>query len=246
MVTLSGTALLAPGAAFTLQSLSARPVTRAEADAAQAAHKHAVDDDVAKARSAPGLQTRDNGRGRVRGQILEIVKRLRILKQMYANDPKGMAKALAGVFRELRAAIKEYKKLLKDELGMSADAAATVVPPEGAAPAAAEADVPKDDSAKPDPGIVTYDEINAGLKKSLGNEGLDFLKEVQAMVHEIDEKFLTPTRIQMLGRKRDKDTDDAFEDVDKEMKDLKQDIRDLQGDIHNAAPEAGMTLSKVA
>ena len=44
-----------------------------------------------------------------RAKLQQLVEFLKIIKKLYANDPKAMAKALAGVFKQLRQAVDDYK-----------------------------------------------------------------------------------------------------------------------------------------
>ncbi|WP_419254418.1 hypothetical protein ACN2C6_03035 [Caulobacter sp. ErkDOM-YI] len=55
-----------------------------------------------------------DAKGRARARLQQVVDRLQLLKKIYANDPKAMAKALAAAAKELKAAVKDYGKAAKE------------------------------------------------------------------------------------------------------------------------------------
>lgn len=55
-----------------------------------------------------------DAKGRARARLQQVVDRLKLLKKIYANDPKAMAKALAAAAKELKTAVKDYGKAAKE------------------------------------------------------------------------------------------------------------------------------------
>ncbi|MGA9659338.1 MAG: hypothetical protein WBQ60_09600 [Asticcacaulis sp.] len=230
------------------------------------AHKDEVARDVSKALSNPSFKAQDQTMGRAKEKIQNIVKRLKILKALFANDPKQMAKALAQVFKELKAAVKDYKSASEKEMGLSASAAALVVPPEAmsAAPAApvsdesvpdkVKADAPATDTLATDTpdaksslnSAASYDDVVKGVRQTIGSDGLEFIKTVRGIVQEIEDKIISKARIQKLGKPQDKDTDDTFKEMDEAMKDLRKDLEDMESDIKRDAPGIGQSLDIAA
>ncbi len=216
--------------------------------------------------NAPKNDGAEQTKSRVREQIKEIRKRLNILKSLYANNPKEMAKALAQVFKELKAAIKEYKAALKSEMDNAGDAGVTTIPadpmpvaagdaaekPEGDAPEgekdpAADADPEaKTDAATQTDPTAPYGAVEAAAKTMVGEDGLNFTKEIRALVNLIEQKLLTPARMQKQAMKPDKATDEAFRQVEEQLKALRKEIQDTDRDLKAEAPMAGMHLDRAA
>lgn len=231
---------------------------------------------VAKAASdllrAPKNDGAEQSKSRVREQIQEIRKRLNILKSLYANNPREMAKALAQVFKELKAAIKEYKAALKSEMDNAGDTGVTAMPAETtAAPAADTAEKPasedsatadasgpeKDVTSEADPGskgdtvaqgdpTAPYGAVASAAKTMVGEDGLSFTKEIRALVDLIEQKLLAPARIQKQMMKPDKATEEAFKQVEDQLKALRKEIADTDRDLKTEAPMAGMHLDIAA
>ena len=91
-----------------------------------------------------------------------------------------------------------------------------------------------------------YAQVEQRVVQMAGNDGLDFVHQIKGLVNEIEDKMLTPARIQMKAQKSDKDTDKAFEEVDKELKELRQQMEDIERDIKREAPSAGQTVDIAA
>jgi hypothetical protein len=91
-----------------------------------------------------------------------------------------------------------------------------------------------------------YSAVEGKVRQMVGDDGLDFIRQLKGMVNEITGKMLAPARIQMKAQKSDKDTEKAFEDVDKELKDLRKDMEDMARDIKHDVPTVGMTLDVAA
>jgi gas vesicle protein len=211
--------------------------------------------------SAPKNDGAEQTKARVREEIKEIRKRLNILKSLYANNPKEMAKALAQVFKELKAAIKEYKAALKSEMDNAGDAGVTALPAEPMPAAdggtaekpegdeAVKADAPeagKDAAPESADPTAPYGAVETAAKTMVGEDGLNFTKEIRALVNLIEQKLLTPARIQKQMMKPDKATDEAFRQVEEQLKSLRKEIQDTDRDLKAEAPMAGMHLDIAA
>ena len=253
------------------------------------AKKRLVQSDAGKMLASPKIKASEHDKAEVKARIEEIKKRLNIIKNLFSNDPKGMAKALAQVFKELKAALKAYKADSDDELGMSDELAAEATAPQAAAPDdakdktdAAPADTSAtnaqpaeaapaetttattdpDGAAKAEaattPAATTSDPTAAStgsdlykaadqmFRKTIGEDDLDFIKTIKGLVQAIEDKLLTPARIQMKAQKSDKDTDEAFKEVDKQLAELKKEMDDETRDIKQAVPDAGTYVNLAA
>lgn len=255
--------------------------------------KHTIESVASKAFDSPVMKAADKDKAFIKQKIEAIKERLKILRKLYSGNPKEMAKALTQIFKDLKAALKEYKAATDKEIGASAGVVEAIMPADvpmtpPAADAATPADDAKDQPAAPadpvadpagDPATQTttqaadpiaapsadqaptdpataatanddkhalYGQIEEKVKTMAGEDGLDFTKEIKGLVQWIEDKMLTPARIQMKAKKPDKDTDKAFEDVDKQLKELKQEMEDVERDIKREAPAVGQHLDVAA
>lgn len=267
-------------------------LTYAQTTQLRAAAKQAADDrkaeiatDKAKAMDSPAFKGAESQKQQAKAKVQQILDWLKIVRKLYAMDPKGMAKALAQVFKDLKAAVKAYKDAGGDEMQASGAAASAAI--SSGAPAAGQADdkakadgkadeagqadaPPADDTtaqaataeattaedpaqAPPADGFAKdsaggsglYQAVVAEVKKAVGEDGLDFIKQVREVTNKIVE-LLDTARGQAAIRKRDKDSDKAFEDADKSLKSLREEMDGMEQDIRREAPTAGMKLSIAA
>ncbi len=228
----------------------------AAATKAKTLSKKEVADDIDKAASSPRAQLSDRARGFVNQKIEAIQKRLLILKKLFANDPKQMARALAQVFKELKAALKEYKAAGDQELGASADIVQQALTPSltsdsapSSTPEQPTDTAPRNDQTparSADDPHAAYAEVESGFRKIVGEDGMSFARDLTSLVNEIEEKIFSVARIQMKAKKPEKDMDEAFKDAEDSLKDLRKSIEDMQSDIRREVPDVGMRLSVAA
>ncbi len=239
---------------------------RFQAQQAADAKKAAIGKAAASLLSSSKNDGAEQSKSRVREQIEAIKKRLTILKSLYANNPREMAKALAQVFKELKAAVKAYKAALKSEMGNAGDSV-TAMPAEPmaalAGDTAAKPDTEKADTSEsetestadhdPKTDTVTqadptapYGAVETAAKTMVGEDGLAFTKEIRALVNLIEQKLLAPARMQKQAQKPDKATDEAFKDVEEQLKALRKEMEDTDRDLKAEAPMAGTHLDVAA
>lgn len=212
-------------------------------------HRKELQEKTSKAMDTPEMRVQNEAKTRAREKLKAIVEKLKILKKLFSGNAKEMARALTHVFKELKAALKEFKEAGKAQMDAVASSAASVVPPMttgGMAPTKPEGDVKTAEAegktAETTANTVSHDELMGSMRRSLGEDGMDFLKELKGTLKHIDEKMLAPTRIQKTAQKPDEDTDKVFEDMDKELKDLRKAMADMERDLKRDAPETGMFL----
>ncbi len=259
---------------------------KARTEAMKAERKRTIDSEKAEAMASPRLDGLESRKAQAKAKIQQVVEWLKIVRKLYAQDPKGMAKALAQAFKDLKAAVKSYREAGGQEMAMSGELAgaalannrspektADAAPKEVAAPISpppsgdeanrasegAEAapevfdpeDPPETDLSRsaevPDePGRAgLYEAVVAEVRKALGEDSLDFVKQVRGLVIEIT-KLLDAAKGQAAIRRKDKDTDKAMEEVDKTLNDLHEELDTMEQDIHREVPTAGMRLSIAA
>jgi len=250
-----------------IRSLAARnpapPPTPGQAAAqAQALSKAEIANDAAQARQNPMFQAQDSRKTQAREKLQRLRDWMKIVAKLYAQNPTGMARALAQAAKDLKAALHEYEDAGGREMAM-ADAATegVLAPPPDAKTAddkaAAKADDKSGADATAEPqtdggkapsapsaadGAALYDAVSRSVRKTLGEDGMEFLGEVRAMVDDLG-KLYASARIQAAAHRGDKAQKQAFEDADKAFKDLKDEIDQSERDIRQAAPDVGMRLS---
>ena len=255
---------------------------RGDAQAAKAEQKRVVSENVAEALNSQRMEGPERTKRAARAKLIEVAKKLQLLRKLFAYNPKEMARALTQVMKELRAAVKAYKDAGGQELGFANDAAKAAVAnddaPKSDEAAKADDDAPADADAKaaqtdaaaqaqppsqdeqaedkaaqgdpqpqqtPAQGSAIYDAVVGKMRKSIGEDGLEFVRMVRDMVNGAlgIRDMLEAARAQYKAKKPDKETDKIFEGADQEMKALSKDLDDMARDIHNAVPDAGMKLS---
>ncbi|MGZ3305586.1 MAG: hypothetical protein ACXU8U_06965 [Asticcacaulis sp.] len=214
---------------------------------AAAAHKAEVEAAVARAEQSSAFKASGNTRDFVRQRIEGIRKRLAILKKLFADDPKQMARALAQIFKELRAALKDYKAAGGQDFGaVDASASEVTQAQTDAQPKAADPKTGSDAvtlAGDPAKAAATYAEVDQGLRNAIATDSLSFLRDLGGLVNEIEDKMLSKAHLQAKARKPDKDTDEAIKDADEALKDLRKDMDDMRTGIGRSAPAAGLQLS---
>jgi hypothetical protein len=257
---ISNRALAAPAPTYA-QTMQARDAAKA----AKAEEKRVVAQNVAEGLNSARMDAPERAKRDAKAKLIEIAKRVQLLKKLFAGNPKEMARALTQVFKELRAAVKAYKDAGGQELGFAGEAAKGAVANDAAAktdetspeaerdeaPVEAEATPAESEEKAPEPEqpaaavSAVYDAVVGKIRKSIGEDGLDFVKMVRQLVNGANglRDILEAARAQAKGKKPDKDTDEAFEDADEQIKALAEDLDRMERDIRNAVPEAGMKLS---
>ena len=216
--------------------------------APQAPDRDEVKADVAKVLSSSSLAAPVKKKELARARVQQIIERLKVLKKLFAYYPKQMARALAQIFKELKSAVKDYARAGGDELSLAGEAAGAATTPPAAAPTsgAAPGTPPADPvAAAPASDHALYDAVVGEVRKSVGEDGLQFLKEMRALTNDIA-KLLETAHIQARAKKPEKDLTNAVEDADTALQDLRKEMADAEQDIHNAVPTAGMRLSIAA
>ncbi|MBI1339290.1 hypothetical protein GC169_03640 [bacterium] len=97
---------------------------------------------------------------RAREAVQRLVEELKIIKKVWANDPKELARQLARIAKQLAQAVKDYKAAAKatgEAILLSAAPAPAPAPPAAVsteAPPREDAQAREDSAAAPDPAVV--------------------------------------------------------------------------------------------
>lgn len=250
-------------------------LARAALKQAKEARKSDVAASAAKVRSGAAFGASETRKQHAKARLQQVREWLQIVRKLYAQNPKAMAKALAQVFKDLKAAVQAYKDAGGQEMGAAGAAVGAVLssssrpqaqttsdeddPGSGGPPAATDAaTVATEGGGSTGESVAAggaalaaaegrsiYDAVVSEVRKQVGEDGLEFLKDVRGMVDDI-KKLLQTARGQAAIRKRDKETDTVFEDADKALKDLHKAMADMDREIRADAPAAGLRLSIAA
>ena len=256
---------------------------RAALRQARESRRAEVSEDAAKARSSPRFEASATRKQQAKAKLQQVREWLQIVKKLFAHNPKGMAKALAQVFKDLKAAVEAYKDAGGQEMGAAGEVVGAVLSagtdpsgdagehgdgaagdaPQASAPETAPTDGDEADatlSSKPEheqdigPGDAAlavaegrslYDAVVSEVRKQVGEDGLDFLKDVRGLVDDVQKLMQTARGQAAIGR-RDKDAETAFEDADKALKALNETMDQMDREIRRDAPAAGMRISVAA
>jgi len=252
-----------------------RVESRAALKEAAEARAATVSEAATRVRSGPGMAASESRKQQAKAKLQQVREWLKIVRKLYAQNPVGMAKTLAQVFKDLKAAVQAYKDAGGQEMGAAGAAVGAVLssssrpqaqttsdeedPGSGGPPAATDAATVATEGGGSTgeslaaggaalaaaEGRSIYDAVVSEVRKQVGEDGLEFLKDVRGMVDDI-QKLLQTARGQAAIRKRDKETDTVFEDADKALKDLHKAMADMDREIRADAPAAGLRLSIAA
>lgn len=208
--------------------------------------KTRVGSEASKALANTALTGSETAKAQARARVQAIVERLKILKKLFGADPRAMAHALTQIFKELKSALKAYRDAAGQELSMSGLAVGATL---GAAPAESGADAAADAAGGADPaakdGASLYEAVAGEVDKRIGEDGLDFIKQVRGLSNDLA-KLLETARTQARGRAKDDKTDNEIKGADEALSDLRDDLSAFERDIHQQIPTAGLKLSVAA
>jgi hypothetical protein len=115
----------APGAATADYARELR--ARAALKQAEEARRSEVSADAAKVRSSPRFEASETRKAQARAKLQQVREWLKIVRKLYAENPKAMARALAQAFKELKAAVQSFKDAGGQDMSSSGDAVGAVL-----------------------------------------------------------------------------------------------------------------------
>lgn len=202
---------------------------------AQAAPDTSKDEPVAKTPEAEALDKLKSSlrtdrktqigdaKGRAREKLLRLIEKMKMLKKIYANDPKGMAKALAGLAKELQGAVKDYGKAAKEAGEM----------------------FKADFAAAPDPSLTP--DQQAAARKSLEDEAkveassdMDFIKGVRSMSNAMRDELTTAKTKGILTQPGKFERSDEVKEAEDSLKELDKMNEDLDRQIRRDMPPGSL------
>ena len=164
-----------------------------------------------------------DAKGRAREKLQRVIEKMKLLKKLYANDPKAMAKALAGVAKELQGAVKDYGKAAKEAGEMfRADFAAG-----------------PDASLTPDQQAAAREDLEDQAKgEAMGD--MDFIKSVRALSKALKDELQTAKTKGILTQPGKFERSDEVKDAEDGLKDLDQMTEDLDTQIRQDMPPGSL------
>lgn len=226
MVTVAGQAgtmvLAAYGKTMGLVAQAAPEASKDEAPAAKTPEAEALDRLKSDMRTNRKTQIGD-AKGRAREKLQRVIEKMKMLKKIYANDPKGMAKALAAVAKELQGAVKDYGKAAKDAGEMF-----------------------KEDFAAAPDASLTPDQ-QAAARKSLEDEAkmeasfdMDFIKNVRSLSNAMRDELQTAKTKGILTQPGKFERSDEVKEAEDSLKDLDKMNEDLDRQIRQDMPPGSL------
>lgn len=164
-----------------------------------------------------------DAKGRAREKLQRVIEKMKLLKKLYANDPKAMAKALAGVAKELQGAVKDYGKAAKEAGEMfRADFAAA-----------------PDASLTPDQQAAAREDLEDQAKGEASGD-MDFIKSVRALSKALKDELQTAKTKGILTQPGKFERSDEVKDAEGGLEDLDQMTEDLDTQIRQDMPPGSL------
>jgi len=214
--------LAAYGKTMGLVAQAAPEASKDEPVAAKTPEAEALDRLKSDMRTNRKTQIGD-AKGRAREKLQRVIEKMKMLKKIYANDPKGMAKALAAVAKELQGAVKDYGKAAKEAGEMfKADFAAA-----------------PDASLTPDQQASARKDLEDEAKMEASND-MDFIKNVRSLSNAIKDELTTAKTKGILTQPGKFERSDEVKDAEDGLKELDQMTEDLDKQIRRDMPPGSL------
>jgi len=156
-----------------------------------------------------------DAKGRVREKINQLRDQLKLIKKLYAEDPRNMARRLAALAKELKVAVKDYAKAAKEGGEMVNQAIAAA-----------------DDAALPAETRASERKTAEDEAKQEATGDMDFIKEVREFSRTLKEQLQTArikATLTVEGKFEEsedyKDAEEGLKAVDESTESLDQQIR---------------------
>ncbi len=179
-----------------------------------------------QARTAKKAQIGD-AKSNARARIQRLLEQLKLLKKLYADDPKQMAHALAAAAKELQGAVKDYGAAAKDSAAMFGEDFQNL----------------PDASTDPDAAASARKDLEAQAKSEAAGD-MDFIKFVRSIGNDLRDTLTTARTKATLTMKEKFEESDDYKDADKGLKDLSKSVDDLDQQVRTDMPPGSlMTLA---
>ena len=164
-----------------------------------------------------------DAKGRAREKLQRLMEKLKLLKKLYANDPKMMAKTLAAAAKELQGAVKDYAKAAKDSGEM----------------------FKADFAAAPDASLTADQQLSARKEledqaKAEASFDMDFIKGVRSIANALKDDLTTAKTKGILTQPGKFERSDEVKEAEENLKDLETMTEDLDQQIRRDMPPGSL------
>lgn len=164
-----------------------------------------------------------DAKGRAREKLQKLMEKLKLLKKLYANDPKMMAKTLAAAAKELQGAVKDYAKAAKDSGEM----------------------FKADFAAAPDASLTQDQQLSArkdleDQAKAEASGDMDFIKSVRSIANALRDDLTTAKTKGILTQPGKFERSDEVKEAEENLKDLETMTEDLDQQIRRDMPPGSL------
>lgn len=164
-----------------------------------------------------------DAKGRARVKLQQVIDKMKMLKKIYANDPKAMAKALAALAKELQGAVKDYGKAAKEAGEMfKADFAAA-----------------PDASLTPDQQASARKDLEDEAKTEASGD-MDFIKNVRDLSNSLRDQLTTAKTKGILTQPGKFERSDEVKEAEDGLKELDKMTEDLDRQIRRDMPPGSL------
>lgn len=164
-----------------------------------------------------------DAKGRARDKLQRIIEKMKLLKKLYADDPKAMAKALAAVAKELQGAVKDYGAAAKESGALFKEDFA-------AAP---------DASLTPDQQAAARKDLEDQAKAEAGFD-MDFIKGVRSVANALKDELTTAKTKGILTQPGKFERSDEVKEAEEGIKELDKMTEDLDRQIRRDMPPGSL------
>jgi len=194
---------------------------------------------------------RDARKTQAHAEVLRLREQFALIKKLYAGNPQEMARQMAKMSKELKAAVKSYAEATRGDPVASAEVVAAKTDARTATSA--------DEATQKDAAASARDAANAYQKQGIAEEWrmrvqrdqeaqgtLEFVAQVRGLMKEMLKAFAeAKIKAAFLGKGRD-ERSEPFKEADAAMKDLGEAVRDLEVDARGDLLPAGLKVSATA
>lgn len=163
---------------------------------------------------------------RAKAKIKELKKLFDVFKNLYVNDPKKMAKAIASLAREMQKLVKDYAKLAKESGELINERFDLPKSGEGA------------DKLSPE-----QQKVRQALIDAEAVEGFGFIRDIKKLREKVKEVYDLTKLKAIAQHKIDPEKDEDFIEADEAFKELDDDLKDFTKAIKDTLPPDSKILS---
>jgi hypothetical protein len=184
---------------------------------------------------------RDAVKARARQKLQQLGEQFKLIRKLYAANPKEMARQLARLARELKQELKAYAEAAKDNGEYLPSGSSAAANASAADTGAADAQAARPLTPAPDPARAERE-----ARALSAHADLDFIDLVKGFLKGVREELTTAkTRAAFLEPEKTSRAD-PFKEADEALKDVNKDIADMEKSAKADLPVPGTLVSETA